>query len=390
MPGATPQFVVFSTSGQGDPINAGAPGTYADPKIVHSTDPSMAATPLSLGGQSVTAAAPWATLPQAVLDRTSFWHLMTDTPVHPKEPDVLGLMGASVHGEMLPSLLAKQLAPCLGTVQTQPISIGAASPSEGLTFDGEALPIVPPLALRATLANPTGPLTTLQALRDQTMSDLYALYRSDATPAGRAYIDSLVTSQQQVRGIQQSLLDQLASIKDNSVASQMLAAVTLIQMKVSPVVVVHVPFGGGNHRDIALAAETAQTVSGVATIGSLMSQLAAAGLSDQVSFMTLNVFGRTIGPGNTDGRSHNQNHQVSVVIGKPFRAGVVGGVAPVGNDYGAQPIDSKTGAGTASGDIAAGSTLATFAQTMLAGAGAPAAAIPSLITSGQVLSAALV
>jgi hypothetical protein len=328
-------------------------------------------------------------LPQAVLDRTSFWHLMTGTPVHPKEPDVLALMGAAQHGEMLPSLLARQLAPCLGTIQTQPISIGAASPSEGITFGGEALPIIPPLALRATLANPAGPLTGLQALRDQTMNDLYALYRTSATPAGRAYVDSLVTSQSQVRGIEQALLSQLASIKDNSVASQMLAAVTLIQMKVSPVVVVHVPFGGDNHRDIGLATETTQTVAGVATIASLLSQLGAAGLADQVSFMTLNVFGRTLGPANTDGRQHNPNHQVSVVIGKPFRAGVVGGVAPVGNDYGAMPIDSKTGAGSAGGDIPALSTLATFAQTMLAGVGASTATLSSDLTAGQVLSAAL-
>jgi hypothetical protein len=386
---AGPQFVIFSTSGYGDPINASVPGTYLDPKIVHSTDPTMAPTSLTLAGQAFTAAAPWASLPQNVLDRTSFWHTMTNTPVHPKEPDVLGLMGAAEANEMLPSILAKQLGPCLGTLQTQPLSIGAASPSEGLTFGGEALPIVPPLALRATLASPAGPLTTLQPLRDQTMNDLYALYRGTATPAGRAYIDSLVTSQQQVRGIQQNLLDQLASIKDNTVTSQVAAAITLIQMKVAPVIVIHVPFGGDNHRDVALAAETAQTVSGVATIGSLMSQLATAGLSDQVSLMTLNVFGRTIGPGNTDGRQHNENHQVSVVIGKPFRGGVVGGVAPVGIDYGALPIDSKTGAGSASGDIPAIATLATFAQTMLAGVGATPSTITAGITSGQVLSSML-
>jgi hypothetical protein len=386
---AGPQFVVFSTSGQGDPINASVPGTYLDPKIVHSADPTMAPTSLTLAGQTFTAAAPWATLPQNVLDRTTFWHTMTNTPVHPKEPDVLGLMGAAQANEMLPSILAKQLAPCLGTIQTQPLSIGAASPSEGLTFGGEALPIVPPLALRATLANPTGPLTDLQSLRDQTMNDLYALYRGTATPAGRAYVDSLVTSQTQVRGIQQGLLDQLASIKDNSVTSQVAAAVTLIQMKVAPVIVVHVPFGGDNHRDVALATETAETVSGVATIASLMSQLAAVGLSDQVSFMTLNVFGRTLGPGNTDGRQHNENHQVSIVIGKPFRGGVIGGVGPVGGDYGALPIDSKTGTGSPSGDVAAVATLASFAQTMLSGAGAPSAAVSTQVTSGKVIASAL-
>ena len=96
-------------------------------------------------------------------------------------------------------------------------------------------------------------------------------------PAQQAYIDSLVTSQQQVRNINQNLLDSLASIKDNSAASQILAAVTLIQMKVTPVIAIHIPFGGDNHRDIGLANETAQTVSGVATIASLMQQLAARG-----------------------------------------------------------------------------------------------------------------
>jgi hypothetical protein len=357
--------------------------------IVHSADPMMAPTSLTLGGQAVTAAAPWATLPQNVLDRTSFWHLMTNTPVHPKEHDVLALMGATSAGEMLSSILAKELAAGLGTIQTQPISIGAASPSEGLTFSGQALPIIPPVALRSTLISAAGPLTNLQSLRDQTMNDLYALYRGSATAAGRAYIDSLVTSQSQVRSIKQDLLDQLASIKDNSAPSQVIAAVTLIQMKVSPVVVIHVPFGGDNHRDIALANETAETVSGVATIGSLLSQLSAVGLADQVSFMTLNVFGRTLGPGNTDGRQHNQNHQVSVVIGKPFKAGVYGGVAPVGNDYGALPIDSRTGGGSSSGDIPAIATLGTFAQTVLAGVGASSSAIAQQVTMGQVLAAAL-
>ena len=38
------QFIVFFTSGNGDPINSSVPGTYLDPLIVHSSDPSMAPT----------------------------------------------------------------------------------------------------------------------------------------------------------------------------------------------------------------------------------------------------------------------------------------------------------------------------------------------------------
>jgi hypothetical protein len=387
---AGPQFVIFSTSGAGDPINASVPGTYEDPAIVHSSDPSMAPAPLTLAGNAFTAATPWSTLPQAVLDRTCFWHLMTDTPVHPKQPDVLRLMGAAQGGEMLPSLLARALAPCLGTIQAQPISIGAVTPSEAISYGGQTQPIIPPLALRATLTSPAGPLTNLQALRDRTLSRLYGVYGSSATPAGRAYIDSLVTSQAQARSIEQSLLSSLSSIKDNSPASQVTAAIVLVQMKVSPVVVIHVPFGGDNHRDVGLQAETTQTVAGVATIASLLSQLQAAGLGDRVSFVSLNVFGRTLGPGNTDGRQHNENHQVSLSIGSPFRGGVMGGVAPVAGDYGALPIDSKTGKGVPGGDVPALATLPSFAVTMLTGLTglAPSATTP-LVSGGQVISASL-
>src|SRR6185369_10003163 len=176
-----------------------------------------------------------------VLDRTVFWHLMTDTPVHSREPDVLKLMGASPAREMFPSLIAKQLAPCLGTVQSQPITLGALTPSENLSYGGAALPVIPPLALRATLANPEGPLSGLQALRTSTLNELYGIYREAATPAQRRYMDTLLTSQQQVRNIRQDLLDRLTTIADNGTAAQIKAAITLIQMNVSPVVTIHIP-----------------------------------------------------------------------------------------------------------------------------------------------------
>src|SRR6185436_18831298 len=98
----------------------------------------------------------------------------TDTPVHSKEPHVLRLMGATPAREMLPSVLARQLAPCLGTVQPQPISVGALTPSENLSYGGAALPVIPPLALRATLANPQGPLSALQPLRTASLNKLHA------------------------------------------------------------------------------------------------------------------------------------------------------------------------------------------------------------------------
>ncbi len=383
------QFIILNTSASGDPINANVPGTYEDTAITHSADPTMAPTRATFGGKAATAALPWTQLPEAVRNRTAFWHVMTNTPVHPKEPDVLKLMGSTTADEMFPSVLAKHLAPCLGTVQAQPITLGATSPSEGLSFSGQALPIIPPLALKATLTSPSGPLANLATMRDQTLTQLDALYREGANAGQKAYLDSLISSQSQVRNIRQDLLSSLSSIKDNSVASQITAAVALIQMNVTPVIAIHIPFGGDNHADAGLAGEARQTVSGVGAIGSLMAQLATAGLADKVSFLSLNVFGRTLGPRNTDGRDHNENHQVSIAIGKPFKGGVIGAIGPVAKDYGALAISSASGAGGAGGDISADETLASFGKTVLAAVGADSAAIDEVIRSGKVVTGAL-
>ena len=82
--------------------------------------------------------------------------------------------------------------------------------------------------------------------------------------------------------------------------------------------------------------------------------LQAANLQDKVSFMTLNVFGRTLSVNQPDagqGRAHNGDHQVSVCIGSPFKGGVIGGCGPIKNslastgDFGALNIGSVDWAG---------------------------------------------
>jgi hypothetical protein len=338
------QYVIMSTSSLGDPINANCPGTYDDPGIYHKPDdPQLAGAPLKMRGSTFTAAQAWGQLPQSVLDRACFFHMMTDTPIHPKEPQVLALMGATQNAEMFPSVLSARLAPVLRTIQAEPLCIGASSRSEALTFGGEIQPMLPARAIKATLANVPGPLTDLQALRDQTVDDLYALYKTDANKDGQAYLDRLALSQRQARLLEQSLLDELTSIKDDGPTSQVIAAIALIKMNVAPVITIHVPFGGDNHNDTGLAQEKAQTVSGIQTIQLLMQKLADAGLEDKVTFVSLNVFGRTLNQKSANGRQHNPNHQVSLAIGRGIAGGVIGGVAPVAGDYGATAIDSKTG-----------------------------------------------
>ena len=265
---------------------------YDIPDIAHPPDPLMAPTQLALSGKTTTAAAPWAALPQAMLDRACFFHHGTYTVVHPDLAKVMTLQGFVSHHEMLVSLISQQLAPCMGTVQTEPIALGPRSSSEALTAGGRPQPILSPSTLATLLASPAGPLGQIQKIRDADLDRLNDWYRQNGNASQRAFLDRYAASQQQARNLSEGLLTTLAAIKDNSPDSQVAAAVTLFRMNVSPVVSIHIPFGGDNHVDPLLANETKQTVAGVGTIGKLWTELTSAGLQDRVTFAMMNVFGR--------------------------------------------------------------------------------------------------
>jgi hypothetical protein len=387
------QYILLSSSGDGDPLNANVPGMYTIPDIAHPPDVTMAPLPLTLSGQAFTAATPWAQLPQALLDRTCFFHHGTYTVVHPDLGNVMSLEGFVSRHEMLVSLLSGQLATCLGTVQTQPLALGPRSASEGLTVGGRPQPILSPSALASLLSSPTGPLGQIQQIRDADLDRLNDWYRQNGNSAQRAFIDRYALSQQQARSVSESLLGSLAAIKDNSADSQVTAAVILFRMNVSPVVSIHIPFGGDNHTDTNLARETTETVAGVATINNLWNQLNAAGLQDRVTFTTLNVFGRTLSAakGSTRGRNHMGNHHVALMIGKPFKGGVVGGVEAGGGDYRAMSIDAATGNGVAggSGNVPFSETLSAMGKTLGVGCGVSSQILDDNIRGGKVVAGAL-
>src|SRR3954468_17743711 len=123
--GCSAQYLILSMSASGDALNCNVPGTYDLPatfaagSVNHSdpTDLSMAPTSLSLAGTKWTAAKPWSTLPQGVLDRTVFFHHRTGTANHGELGRVLEVFGALRRGQWLPSYLAKNLRPCFNTVQ---------------------------------------------------------------------------------------------------------------------------------------------------------------------------------------------------------------------------------------------------------------------------------
>ncbi|MEA2697920.1 MAG: hypothetical protein QOI66_2191 [Myxococcales bacterium] len=383
------QYLILSSSFNGDPVNGNAPGSYDFPDIPHAADPRVAPTPIKLGAQTVTGAQVWSTLPPWVLDRTNFFHHATLTNNHPNLPKVMRLMGATAKQEMLPSIAAKYLAPCFGTVQTEPISIGAG---EFLTFDGRGLPNLNPTGLRDVLTHPQGPLMRLQKLRDASLDQMNVLLKEHGTAAQRGYLDNLVASRQQARSLSDSLLSTLDSITTNDATGQITAAVTLIRMNVSPVVVIHIPFGGDNHSDPGLLkSEVPQTETGVQQIGSLMTTLQQQNLQDQVTFAMYNVFGRTLVKKGTTGRDHWASHHTTVMIGKGIRGGMTGGLEPKAGDYYAQPLDSRTGKGVSGGgDIPFAETLGAMGKTLGAALGVAGDVLDQNIAQGKIVTGALV
>ncbi|HEX9574959.1 MAG TPA: hypothetical protein VF994_12740 [Myxococcales bacterium] len=390
---AAAQYILFSSSVSGDPVNANVPGMYGIPDIAHPQDPAMAPAPLTLAGKPTTAATPWAQLPQALLDRASFFHHGTYTVVHPDLGKVMKLQGFVSHQEMLVSLISSQLAGCLGTVQSEPIALGPRSASEALTVQGRPQPILSPTSLASLLAAPAGPLGQMVKIRDADLDRLDAWYKANGNSAQRAFIDHYALSQTQARSISEALLTTLQGLKDNSPDSQAIAAITLFRMNVSPVISIHIPFGGDNHVDAQLATETKQTVAGVATIGNIWTQLVAAGLQDRVTFAMMNVFGRTLSAanGNANGRNHHGDHHVTVLFGKPFKGGVVGGVEAASGDYRAQSLDSRSGAGVAggSGDIPFSETLSAVGKTLGVACGVDSGVLDQSIVGGKVVQGAL-
>lgn len=386
------QYLILSTSSAGDPVNGNVPGTYDFPDIVHPADPAMAKTALRLGERATFAAAPWATLPQAVLDRTLFFHHATLTNKHPNLPKVMGLGAADGEGvaaprEMLPSVLAKHLSARLQTVQREPLSIGG---DEVLSFDGRPLTRLSPTALREALTRGRTPLVGLPALRDAALDRLHAELRQHGTRAQRDYLDRRALSRPRARALGEQILDGLAAIKGDQADGQVIAAAALIRMNVAPVVALSIPFGGDNHFDDDLASEAQQTVSGVRRIRELMARLDEFGLTDRASFAMVNVFGRTLKRLGRNGRDHWARHHAAVIIGRPFRAGIVGGLAPYGDDYAALGIRSHSGAGSTSGDIPFAETLGALGKTLGRGLGLPEELLDQAVPQGKVVRAALV
>ena len=86
---------------------------------------------------------------------------MTGALVHGDHPKVMRLLGRSVGGEMLPSIYAKHLWKCLGTVQAEPVAVGATNALEAVSYSGRSLPTVSPTQLKQLLSGSGGKASPL-------------------------------------------------------------------------------------------------------------------------------------------------------------------------------------------------------------------------------------
>lgn len=387
-----PRALILVSSSSADPIGANVPGTYRG-DIAHPASPTMAATKMTLGERTVTAAKPWADLPKSMRDRMCFIHHTTLTNTHPNHPKVMRLMGGTRGGKMAPSIYANELGQGLGTVQTEPLSLGANNGRELFEFDGRMLANIAPTQLSQILAGTGGELGELAALRDRELDRLHTLLKEHGTSNQRKLIDRFAKTRGEIRSLSGNLLDRLSAIKTNNGDGQAQAIPVLLALNVSPVLSMRIPFGGDNHADADLAREAAQTVSGVSTLRKLVEGIdkgkADGEIAHDVVIATMNVFGRTLSKKGRAGRDHNPNRHCTILIGDAIKPGVVGSLKPQGNDWTATSIDSKSGAGGDGKDIAFVDTLNAVGKTVGAALGVSRDVLDYEIRSGKVIEAAL-
>ena len=242
-------FLLLSVSSDGDPLNANLPGSYVPDAM---NNPLLPATEVSVGSQRWLAGSPWA---DASLDRfrsrTCFFHHVCHTAAHTEMAAVLGLHGAiaSSNGrgfEQLPSMIAQENAAALGTLQQEPIALGP----ERLTFGSRPLPSIRPQEVAALfLGSPAGgqaaSLESLAELRDAAINDLYR--REDFGAPQRAFLDRYAQSRNTARDIGLQIRAALTGLAApgsddaNGPRDQILTALALFRLRLTPVVSIKVP-----------------------------------------------------------------------------------------------------------------------------------------------------
>ena len=410
-----PRYLVISHLQAADPVGANAPGTYADDPndsndplnmIEHPVAAELAATPatqqaalgfetpstFNLGNVEVKAAAPWATLDEDLRANMAFWHHGTFTNAHPDFPAVRRFNGAikgydGSGSDELDATIAQETNQALGTLLEEPISVGGTR----ISYGGRELPILKPTDIQALFASSITNIDQMVQLRDGFIDRAYRTVKDDGTPAQKAFLEKYARSRSEAIEMGDSLGELITDIDGDDAANQAKMAVALLQLNLSPVITIGIPFGGDNHQDINLANEVDETTAAMPAINTLWQELKAANLHEKTIISSLNTFGRTLKRNATGGRNHNGRHHTMFVIGTNIKPGVIGGIEPENNnrDFIASAFSSTTGLTTGSTDIPYDETLVAAGKTLSKALGISEERINQRFDGGKIISAAL-
>jgi hypothetical protein len=385
------QTLILSTSSAGDPVNVNCPGSYVSGV---ENNPLLNAVDFMLGDTPTRACEAWANLPPALHQRLAFVHYRTNSAAHPEYASTMAFRGSVKNAvgngsEMFPSAVARMGATGIGSLQSEPIPLG----KETITVEGNPLQNLKPSEIKELFSGEEQTFADLRTLRDQALDGLYADLKTSGTRSQRAFLDQYALSRTQARALGDSLgglLEALPADPDpeaiDGALDQVIAAVALARLKVTPVVTVNIPFGMDNHQDGTLEIEAEQTTRAGTVLTRLWQELEAAQLSDSVSFGMLNVFGRTLQRNGSGGRNHNRLHAVMVAFGAQINPGVYGGI---GADGGCLPINPTTGLGELNGAIATDDTMVSAGKSLLAALGHDRDAIETRVQGGNIIEGLL-
>ena len=414
-----PTYLILSNAQAGHPLNANSPGTYpVDPndpndpitQIAHPTVAELGAAPLGtingvaygaadfetptdlvLGDTTLPAAGPWAALPAEMRNRTLFFHHATYANAHPEFGNVMkfhgAIKGSSGNGqEMLSSFIAQENAEALGTLTNQPVNVGGNL----VTFESRPLGRLDPRELQSLFGIAAHPTrvpdpSQITRLRDAVIDEVYRDVVAHGRHAQKAFLDRYARGRAQAAALGDSLAPLLANITNNAPIDEVEAAVALLRLNVTPVVVMQVPFGGDNHQDQNLEREVTETIDSINTFQALWTRLNQEGLQDRVTFANLDVFGRTLRRNQAGGRDHNRDHHTMMMFGPRVRPGVIGGLEPTFNRRGAL----RDFRATAIGNVAVDQSLESAGKTLARAVGVPDDRIEARIVGGRVVPAAL-
>ncbi len=330
---------------------------------------------LELGSSVVRLARAFEVLPEQMRRHLAFFYYRTNAGIHPQFDAVLkasgDLLAANGRGsEVLPSAIAQDIAAQLGTITARPFVM-----SGSLSYNSAPLPSYSPTQVKqlaGSVGRSVGGPENFAALYDHYIDEAYAEVRLHGTSAQRRFFDQHASSRTQAAAFGDGLGQLLEDVDGDDLENQLRTAVVIAKLRLSPVVVVGLHFGGDGHGDSDLSEETAQTLTSLKAMHAYWNAASDLGVLDETFYATATVFGRDNRRSASGGRGHNGPLCAGLLVGTHSQGGVVGGFDLTGRSATSAAFNSTTGT-TFDPDVHADDSLASYYRTVMRLAGVPEA-----------------